>query len=313
MGTIPCRTAITDALVEEGKKNKDLFVVTSDARGSVTLEKYADLLPDQFVEVGIAEQNAVGIGAGLALAGKKVFVCGPACFYSARALEQLKVDVAYSEASVKVIGVSGGVSYGALGSTHHSLHDIAAIRTFPGLNVYLPSDRHQSAWLTRHLVDSDESAYVRVGRNAVPDIYTEHDLFEAGKASILRRGRDIALIAAGETVYHALHAAELLEKEGFQASVIDMYCIKPIDEETILEAARNNSCMLTVEEHSIFGGLGAAVSEIISQKHPTLLKILGIPDENAIHARPLEVFSHYQMDGPGIYKNAKSLILSLKQ
>jgi len=313
MGTIPCRTAITDALVEEGKKNKDLFVVTSDARGSVTLEKFADLLPDQFVEVGIAEQNAVGIGAGLALAGKKVFVCGPACFYSARALEQLKVDVAYSEASVKVIGVSGGVSYGALGSTHHSLHDIAAIRTFPGLNVYLPSDRHQSAWLTRHLVDSDESAYVRVGRNAVPDIYTEHDLFEAGKASILRRGRDIALIAAGETVYHALHAAELLEKEGFQASVIDMYCIKPIDEETILEAARNNSCMLTVEEHSIFGGLGAAVSEIISQKHPTLLKILGIPDENAIHARPLEVFSHYQMDGPGIYKNAKSLILSLKQ
>ena len=313
MGTIPCRTAITDALVEEGKKNKDLFVVTSDARGSVTLEKYADLLPDQFVEVGIAEQNAVGIGAGLALAGKKVFVCGPACFYSARALEQLKVDVAYSEASVKVIGVSGGVSYGALGSTHHSLHDIAAIRTFPGLNVYLPSDRHQSAWLTRHLVDSDESAYVRVGRNAVPDIYTEHDLFEAGKASILRRGRDIALIAAGETVYHALHAAELLEKEGFQASVIDMYCIKPIDEETILEAARNNSCMLTVEEHSIFGGLGAAVSEIISQKHPTLLKILGIPDENAIHARPLEVFSHYQMDVPGIYKNAKSLILSLKQ
>ena len=131
MGNIPCRTAITDTLVEEGKKNKNLFVITSDARGSVTLNKFADELPEQFVEVGIAEQNAVGIGAGLALAGKNVFVCGPACFYSARALEQVKVDVAYSKTNVKIIGVSGGVSYGALGATHHSLHDIAVMRTFP--------------------------------------------------------------------------------------------------------------------------------------------------------------------------------------
>lgn len=307
MGSIPCRTAITNTLVEAGKKDRNLFVVTSDARGSVTLGKFADELPDQFVEVGIAEQNAVGVSAGLALAGKNVFVCGPACFYSARALEQVKVDVAYSKASVKIIGVSGGVSYGALGSTHHSLHDIAAMRTFPGMHVYLPSDRHQSAWLTGYLANSHESAYVRVGRNAVPDIYKSDDQFEAGKASILRQGRDIALIAAGETVYHAMQAAELLEKEGVEATVIDMFNIKPIDKDSILEAARNTRCLLTVEEHSIFGGLGAAVSEIISQKHPTLLKILGIPDENAIHAGPLEVLSHYQLDGPGIYKNAKSL------
>jgi transketolase len=184
------------------------------------------------------------------------------------------------------------------------------MRTFPGLNVYLPSDRHQSAWLTRCLVNSNESAYVRVGRNAVPDIYKSDDRFEAGKARILRQGSDIALIAAGETVYHALQAAELLKKEGLEAMVIDMFCIKPIDEETILEAARSTRCMLTVEEHSIFGGLGAAVSEIVSQHQPTKMKILGIPDENAIHARPLEVFSHYQLDGPGIYKNAIELIKS---
>ena len=308
MVSIPCRTAITDTLLEEGKRNRDLFVVTSDARGSVTLGEFAEKLPDQFVEVGIAEQNAVGISAGLALAGKNVFVCGPACFYSARALEQVKVDVAYSGASVKIIGVSGGVSYGALGSTHHSLHDIAAMRTFPGLNVYLPSDRHQSTWLTKHLVRSEESAYVRVGRNAVPDIYAEGEQFEAGRAKILRDGRDIALIAAGETVYHALQAAEFLEKDGLEAMVIDMFCLKPIDEETILEAARITRCMLTVEEHSVFGGLGAAVSEIVSQHQPTRMKILGIPDENVIHARPLEVFSHYELDGPGIYKNAKSLL-----
>ena len=308
MSTIPCRTAITETLVEEGKKNRDLFVVTSDARGSVTLGKFAEELPGQFVEVGIAEQNAVGIGAGLALGGKNVFVCGPACFYSARALEQVKVDVAYSQTSVKIIGVSGGVSYGALGSTHHSLHDVAVMRTFPGMNVYLPVDRIQSAWLTRHLADSEESAYVRVGRNAVPDVYSEGDTFEPGKARILKTGSDIAIIASGETVYHALKAADMLEEDGINATVIDMFTLKPLDEETIISAAKNTRCILSVEEHSIFGGLGAAITEITSLHHPTRVKILGIPDENAVHGKPLEIFAHYQLDMNGIYHHACSLL-----
>jgi transketolase len=308
MGNIPCRTAITDTLVEEGKKNKNLFVITSDARGSVTLNKFADELPDQFVEVGIAEQNAVGVGAGLALAGKNVFVCGPACFYSARALEQVKVDVAYSKTNVKIIGVSGGVSYGALGATHHSLHDIAVMRTFPGMNVYLPSDRFQSAWLTRHLSASEESAYVRVGRNAVPDVYSESDTFEQGKAKILKTGKDIAIIATGETVYHALKAADKLEEDGIFATVIDMFTLKPFDKNTIIEAARSTRCILTVEEHSIFGGLGASVTEITALHHPTRVKILGIPDENAVHGKPLEIFAYYGLDIHGINKHAISLL-----
>ena len=310
MGSIPCRTAITETLVEEGRKNQDLFVVTSDARGSVTLGKFADTLPNQFVEVGIAEQNAVGIGAGLALAGKNVFVCGPACFYSARALEQVKVDVAYSNTNVKIIGVSGGVSYGALGSTHHSLHDIAVMRTFPSMNVYLPSDRFQSTWLTRYLSSSEESAYVRVGRNAVPDIYSESDTFEPGKAKVLRTGTDMAIIATGETVFHALSAATKLEGDGIDTTVIDMHTLKPFDEEAVLHAAKTSRCILTVEEHSIFGGLGAAVSELTSQAYPTRLKILGIPDENAVHGKPLEVFAHYGLDTEGIYKHALSFLES---
>ncbi len=308
MGNIPCRTAITDTLVEEGKKNKNLFVITSDARGSVTLNKFADELPEQFVEVGIAEQNAVGVGAGLALAGKNVFVCGPACFYSARALEQVKVDVAYSKTNVKIIGVSGGVSYGALGATHHSLHDIAVMRTFPGMNVYLPSDRFQSAWLTRHLSASEESAYVRVGRNAVPDVYSESDTFKQGRAKILKTGKDIAIIATGETVYHALKAADKLEEDGIFATVIDMFTLKPFDKNTIIEAAENTKCILTVEEHSIFGGLGAAVTEITALHHPTRVKILGIPDENAVHGKPLEIFAYYGLDMQGIYKHAISIL-----
>jgi transketolase len=308
VGHIPCRTAITETLVEEGRKNKNLFVVTSDARGSVTLEKFADELPEQFVEVGIAEQNAVGISAGLALSGKNVFVCGPACFYSARALEQVKVDVAYSKANVKIIGVSGGVSYGALGSTHHSLHDVAVMRTFPGMNVYLPSDQFQSAWLTRHLSASEESAYVRVGRNAVPDVYSEKDTFERGKAKILRTGRDIAIIATGETVYHALKAADKLEEEGISVTVIDMFTLKPLDTNAIIEAARNTRCILSVEEHSIFGGLGAAITEITSMHHPIRVRILGIPDEDAVHGRPLEIFEYYELDMNGIYYQAINLL-----
>jgi transketolase len=308
MSTIPCRTAITDTLVEEGKRNRDLFVVTSDARGSVTLGKFADELPEQFIEVGIAEQNAVGVSAGLALAGKNVFVCGPACFYSARSLEQVKVDVAYSKANVKIIGVSGGVSYGALGSTHHSLHDIAVMRTFPDMHVYLPADRFQSAWLTRYLADNEESAYVRVGRNAVPDVYSEDENFEPGKAKVLKTGKDIAIVAAGETVYHALKAAEMLEEEGISALVIDMFTLKPFDKEAILSAAKNTKCILVVEEHSIYGGLGAAVSEIVSQHHPTKMKILGIPDENSVHGKPLEIFAHYELDMQGIRNNAKDLL-----
>lgn len=311
MGNIPCRKAITNTLLSEAKKNKDIFVVTSDARGSVTLNEFADELPEQFVEVGIAEQNAVGVSAGLALAGKNVFVCGPACFYAARSLEQVKVDVAYSKTNVKIIGVSGGVSYGALGSTHHSLHDVAVMRTFPGLNVYLPSDRFQSAFLAKYLCDNEESAYVRVGRNAVPDIYNENETFEPGKAKVLKKGKDIAIIAAGETVYHAFNAARKLEKEkGIRATVIDVFTLKPFDKQTVLEATKDIEYIITVEEHSIFGGLGSIVAELTSQNIPKRIKILGIPDEDAIHGRPLEIFNYYGLDIEGIYKTTIELLHS---
>jgi len=308
MKPIPCRQAITGTLLKAAQQNKDIFVVTSDARGSVTLTEYAKALPDQFVEVGIAEQNAVGIGAGLALTGKNVFVCGPACFYSARSLEQIKVDVAYTQTNVKIIGVSGGVSYGALGSTHHSLHDIAVMRTFPGINVYLPSDEHQSAWLTMHLAQTYEAAYVRVGRNAVPEIYKKDTTFFPGKAKILQEGTDIAIIASGETVYHALMAGKKLAEEGISAMVIDMFTIKPLDVTTILYAAKKTGLLLTVEEHSIFGGLGAAIAEVVCQNTPVKMKVLGIPDENAIHGKPLEIFEYYGLTRDGIHKEAKKLL-----
>ena len=305
---IPCRKAFTETILREAKNNPDIFVVTSDARGSVTLDDFAKELPQQFVEVGIAEQNAIGVGAGLALAGKNVFVCGPACFYTARSLEQVKVDVAYSQTSVKIVGVSGGVSYGALGASHHSLHDIAVMRTFPGMNVYLPADRFQTARLTEYLAGSNEAAYVRMGRNAVPDVYTINDKFTFGKGNVLTEGQDIAIVATGETVYHAFQAAKQLKESGIQAMVIDMHTLKPFDEELILKAASLTGHIITVEEHSIYGGLGACVAELTAQNNPVQMKIIGIPDVNVIHAKPLEIFEYYGLTASNIVLQAKTVL-----
>ena len=305
---IPCRKAFTNTILEEAKANKNIFVVTSDARGSVTLDQFANELPEQFVEVGIAEQNAVGVSAGIALCGNNVFVCGPACFYSARSLEQVKVDVAYSHSNVKVIGVSGGVSYGALGATHHSIHDVAVMRTFPEMEVYLPADRHQTKKLTQYLANSNEPAYVRMGRNAVPDVYSENYEFVPGKANVLTEGKDVAIIATGETVYHALEASKSLAKEGIQAMVIDMHTLKPIDKDAILMAAQETGHIVTVEEHCIYGGLGSAVSEIVSQENPMKMSILGIPQENVINASPLEIFEHYGLTASNIALKSKELL-----
>jgi transketolase len=305
---IPCRKAFTETILKEAQNNLDIFIVTSDARGSVTLNEFANTLPEQFVEVGIAEQNAVGVGAGLALAGKNVFVCGPACFYATRSLEQVKVDIAYSHTSVKIVGVSGGVSYGALGSTHHSLHDVAVMRTFPDMNVYLPADRFQTIKLTQYLANSPESAYVRMGRNAVPDVYTENDVFTAGKANVLSHGKDVAIIAAGETVYHALQAEKELKKNGINAMVIDMHTLKPLDVDAVLMAASQTGYIVTVEEHSIYGGLGASVAEVVSQNNPVRMKIIGIPDENVINANPLEIFEYYGLTASNICKQAEQLL-----
>ncbi len=300
---IACRKMFTDTLLELARQDQDIIAVTTDARGSVTLGDYAAQLPAQFVECGIAEQNAVGISAGLAHSGKKVFCCGPACFYVARSLEQVKVDLAYSQNPVTILGVSGGVAYGALGATHHSLHDIAVLRTFPGMSVCLPSDARMTRRLVKLLVDYDRPCYVRVGRSAVPEVYADDNFdFEIGKAITVTEGNDVTIIAAGETVYHAWQAALRLRTQGIQARVLDMSWIKPCDEEAIRLAARETGRIVTVEEHSRYGGLGAMVCEILSE-HPVPVRIIGIPDENVIHGTNAEIFHYYGMDAEGIEKS----------
>lgn len=309
MNTIPCRKMFTDTLLELAKIDRDILAVTTDARGSVTLDSFAKELPAQFVELGIAEQNAVGVGAGLASAGKKPYVCGPACFYVARSLEQVKVDVAYSQNNVKILGVSGGVSYGALGFTHHSLHDIAVLRTFPGMEVVLPCDIYQTKKVVEFLVNHPHPVYIRVGRNAVPNVYEGFDCpFEYGKANTLLQGTDLTIIGTGEMVWHCLQAGRKLAEQGIHARVLDMHTLKPFDKEVVVKAAAETGRILTVEEHSIYGGLGSAVAEIVVQENLVPMRILGIPDENAIHGTALEIFHHYGIDAEGITKAALELL-----
>ena len=310
MDNKPCRQVFTETLLGLARKDRNIIAVTTDSRGSVTLTDFANELPEQFVELGIAEQNAIGISAGLSACGKKVFVCGPACFYTARSVEQIKLDVAYTGNNVKIIGVSGGVSYGALGSSHHSLNDIAIMRTFPGMTVILPCDNFQTKIMTQKLADYDHPVYVRMGRAPVPLVYENENIpFEIGKANILMDGNDITLIGTGETVYYILEAGKTLKESGIHARVIDMHTVKPADSDIILKAARETGRIITAEEHIVLGGLGSLVSEIVSQCHPVPVKILGFPDEFAIHGSSTELFSHYGLTKENIVKSALEMLI----
>ncbi len=302
-----CRKAFSDTILELAKSDSSIQVLCTDSRGSALLNEYAEKLPEQFVEVGIAEQNCLGMAAGLANVGMKPFAVGPASFYTARSAEQLKVDIAYSNSNVKVIGISGGVSYGALGATHHSIQDIAFTRAIHNLSVLLPCDAAQTAAMTRVLAEYKGPVYMRFGRGSVPDVYEKTPEFTIGKANILRQGANAAIIAAGEMVYPSIKAADLLLKKGIEVKVIDMCSIKPLDEEAVLDAAKTGF-VITVEEHSVYGGLGAAVAEVIVQKTEARMKIMGIPDTHVVTGSSQEVFDYYSLTPAGIAKNALAMI-----
>ena len=309
MNKIPNRQAICNVLMEKAKEDKDIVVLCSDSRGSASLAPFAEAFPEQFIETGIAEQNLVSISAGLAKCGKKPFAASPACFLSTRSYEQAKIDVAYSNTNVTLIGISGGVSYGALGMSHHSAQDIAAMSAIPNMRVYLPSDRHQTKCLIESLLQDDKPAYVRVGRNPVEDIYTDENCpFEMDKATVLTEGDDVAIIACGEMVKPSYEAARLLKEKGIHACVLDMYCVKPLDVEGILKAVKDVKAVITVEEHSPFGGIGSMVSQVVGENCPKKVVNLALPDAPVITGTSKEVFDYYGLNAEGIAKKAMELV-----
>ena len=309
MNKIPNRQVICDVLMERAGSDRDIVVLCSDSRGSASMTPFAETYPEQFVETGIAEQNLVSISAGMAKAGKKPYAASPACFLSTRSYEQAKVDVAYSNTNVKLIGISGGISYGALGMSHHSAQDFAAMCAIQNMRVYVPSDRHQTRKLMEALVQDEKPAYIRVGRNPVEDIYEEGRVpFEMDRATAVCEGTDIAIIACGEMVRPAKQAAELLKKHGISASVLDMYCLKPLDEKAVIAAAEGVRAVITVEEHVPFGGLGSMVSQVLGRNCPRKMGILALPDAPVITGTSKEVFDYYGLNAEGIAAKAMELL-----
>lgn len=301
MNKIANRQIICDVLMEHARTDRDIVVLCSDSRGSASLSPFWEAFPEQSVEVGIAEQDLVSISAGLARMGKKAYAASPASFISTRSYEQCKVDCAYSDTNVKLIGISGGISYGALGMSHHSAQDIAAMSAIPNMRVYLPSDRHQTRALMEELLKDQKCAYIRVGRNPVEDVYTEeHCPFVMNHATVAREGRDIAIIACGEMVRPAVEAADALANEGITATVLDMYCIKPLDTEAIIKAAREARAVITVEEHSPFGGLGSMVAQVVAANCPRKVVNMSLPDAPVVTGTSREVFDYYGLNADGI-------------
>lgn len=307
MNKIANRKVICDVLIEKAAAgDRDIVALCSDSRGSASMTPFFEQFPDQSVEAGIAEQDLVGMAAGLAKCGKKSYAFSPASFISTRSYEQCKVDCAYSDTNVKLIGISGGVSYGALGMSHHSAQDIASMSAIPNMRVYLPSDRHQTRKLFEALLEDEKCAYIRTGRNPVEDIYSEDDCpFEMNKATVAREGSEVLIVAAGEMVYPAVQAADALKEKGISATVLDMYCIKPLDTDAIVKYASGAKLVVTVEEHSPFGGLGSMVAQVVCAKCPVKVIEKALPDSPVITGTSQEVFKYYGLDCEGIVKTVE--------
>lgn len=305
---VSCRKAFSSELLAQARQNPQIWAMATDSRGSVTIGDFFKELPNQSLELGIAEQNAVAVAAGAALMGKNVFVAGPSCFLTARAYEQIKVDVAYNHTNVKIVGVSAGVSYGPLGCTHTSLHDIAGMRALPGLSVFVPADAVQTRFLTRWLTGYEGPAFLRMGRGDVESVYGEEETFQVGKAKLARQGSDVTLAACGECVWQALQAAELLAQRGVSARVLDFFSIKPFDEEAVIRAAEETGAILTVEEHSVCGGLGEQVARTVVENRPVPVKILGFPDSECRVGASADLFRAYGLTGEAIADQALRLL-----
>ena len=299
----------SETLLQEAKLNNKIVVVTSDSRGSGKLVPFGKQLPYQLIEVGIAEQNLVGVCAGLSAAGKKVFGVSPSSFLTARSLEQIKNDIAYSNQPVVLVGISAGISYGSLGATHHSIHDFAVLRTINNITIVSPADNFESSEVIKKSLNYDKPLFIRYGKKPTLNLHKEGQKFEIGKAIIINQGEEIAFIATGETVQSAYLASQILKEQGLNATVISMHTIKPFDKDTFLEAISNAKVLISLEEHSVYGGLGEMCASIIAQEKINInFKILGIPDEYMINGSQSEVLDYYDMEPKKLSRLAKIMI-----
>lgn len=309
--TKPNQEVFAETLLSLAKKDANILVTTTDSRGSGKLTRFGETLPNQIIEIGIAEQNLVGISAGLASAGKTIFAVSPACFLTARGLEQIKNDVAYSNNPVRLVGISAGVSYGSLGFTHHSTHDIAVLLTIPNIDIVIPADNYETVEALRSVVNYIKPVYLRFGKKPLPARIGSNYSFTLGKARVLAEGTDVLFIGTGEVVNQAWQAREILEVENISTGVISMHTLRPFDQETIIEYAQKAKIIITCEEHSIYGGLGSLIAtKLMQEKVYKPINNLGIPDEVCVTGDQLDVFHHYGLSAQKLAETAYTLYQS---
>jgi len=302
-----CRVSFAQTLIALAESDRRIVAVCNDSVGSSNLKEFQRRFPDRLVNVGIAEQNLVGVGAGLANAGLIPFVCGASCFLTGRALEQVKVDLGYSRANVKLCGITSGMGYGALGATHHSIEDIAWTRAIANLTVIVPADPMETAQAVRTAAAYDGPVFLRLSRSGVPQLHAGDYQFRIGHAVRLRAGADVTIVANGTMVCRALDAASLLEADGISAAVLNVATARPLDTRAIAEAAEAGP-IVTVEEHTVVGGLGGAVAEAVVATHPTRMRLLGVPGVFAPTGSTEFLFEHFGLTPAGIRDAARALV-----
>jgi transketolase len=307
-GLTDCRDAYSQALGELAAQDERIVVVVNDSVSSAKMKAFKAQFPSRFFNVGIAEQNMVGVSAGLANGGKIPYVCGAACFITARAMEQVKVDLGYSNHNVRLVGISSGMAYGELGPTHHSIEDVGWMRIIPNMTIIVPADAVETRSVMEYSRTHVGPMFLRISRIPVPEVSPAGARFQLGKAVRLREGTDITLMANGVMVCRALEAAQQLAKAGIEARVVNMSSVKPIDREAIEDAARNTGGIVTAEEHSIYGGLGGAVAEIVVGTHPAKMRILGVPGVFAPTGSAEFLLEYFGLTAEGIRAAAVELL-----
>jgi transketolase len=305
---IDCRDAYAKALEEMASQDARVCVVINDSLSSAKMNDFKLKYPSRFINVGIAEQNMVGVGNGLANGGMVPYLCGASCFLTARAMEQVKVDLAYSRANVRICGMSSGMAYGQLGPTHHSIEDIAWTRILPNLTVIVPADDIETAAVMRYSLHHQGPMFLRISRIPVPRVHADDHEFRLGKAVRLREGSDVTIITNGVLVNRALNAARLLEDEGISVRVLNMSTIKPLDEDAIVDAARTTKGIVTAEEGLAAGGLGGAVAEVLALRHPAPMRILGLQDVFAPTGSAEFLLEYFKLTADGMRQAALELL-----
>jgi transketolase len=307
-GTYDCRDAFASVLSEMAASDERVCAVVNDSVNSTKLKGFRSQFPKRFVNVGIAEQNMVGVSAGLANGGMIPFCCGASCFLTARSMEQVKVDLGYAKNNVKLCGMSSGMAYGELGPTHHSIEDLAWTRVIPNLAVVVPVDPVETRAAMLWARDYAGPVFLRISRMPVPQILPDKFVFELGKAVTLREGADVALLANGVLVTRALKAAEMLQTRGIEARVVNMSSMAPMDRDVVIAAAKETRGIVTIEEASVYGGLGGAVAEIVADEHPVRVKRMGVPGVFAPTGSAEFLLEHFGLTALGIETAALELL-----